>query len=516
MVTYYEADVLIIGSGGAGLRAAIEAEARGANVLIVSKAATGMKNATIVANGSFRAAVDGYTVEEHRQVTMEGGKHLNDPALVDVLVSEGAEQLLELRKYGVAITTRYGNVLCGDNPEARGLGFIQPMVKYLKERGVQLVDKCTITELIKENNRVIGAVGLSDEPVVFKAGATILAAGGSAGVYSRTDCPVDIAGDGYALAYMAGATLRDMEYIQFTPVAVAEKGYPGFAMYGNIVDKGTLRNSLGEDIVEKHGITQRPLTTMARDHLSRAIMTEVQEGRGVDGAVLLDASDVINEVGLEKLIARSAQRKALLDLGADEKPFKVAPSCHFTMAGVEIRPDCSTNVPGLYATGEVTGGVHGANRLGGNALTEIVVFGARAGASAAEYAAKHPRQEINYEFKGAYTTETDPAETMKELRGLMWDKVGIVRSKESLSSALDRLSEISKLRFNESDINQQKQAAETQMAILASTLTTLSALRREESRGTHYRVDIPEMKPEWLKPIRVYKTPNGPSLEGTV
>ena len=122
MVTYYESDVLIIGSGGAGLRAAIEAEAKGANVLIVSKAATGMKNATIVANGSFRAAVDGYTIEEHRKATMEGGKHLNDPALVDVLVSEGAERLLELREYSVAITTRYGNVLCGDNPEAREIG----------------------------------------------------------------------------------------------------------------------------------------------------------------------------------------------------------------------------------------------------------------------------------------------------------------------------------------------------------------------------------------------------------
>ncbi|MCW4011656.1 MAG: FAD-binding protein [Candidatus Bathyarchaeota archaeon] len=516
MTTYYEADVLIIGSGGAGLRAAIEAEARGANVLIVSKAATGMKNATIVANGSFRAAIDGYTVEEHRQATMEGGKHLNDPALVDVLVSEGAERLLELRKYGVVITTRYGNVLCGDNPEARGLGFIQPMVKYLKERGVKLVDKCTITELIKEKDRVIGAVGLRDEPVVFKAGATILAAGGSAGAYSRTDCPVDIAGDGYALAYEAGATLRDMEFIQFAPVAVAEEGYPAFAIYGDLVDKGTLLNSLGEDIVEKHGITQRPLTTMARDHLSRAIMSEVHEGRGVDGAVLLDASDVINEVGIENLYAKDSQRKVLMDMRADEKPFKVTPVTHFTMAGVEIRPDCSTNVPGLYAVGEVTGGVHGANRLGGNALTEIVVFGARAGASAAEYAAKHTRPEIDYDFKGTYTTETDPAETLKELRILMWYNVGIVRSKESLTQALNRLHEMSKLRFNEETISHQKQAAETRMAIMASTLTTLSALRREESRGTHYRVDFPDMNPEWLKPIRVYRTPDGPSLEDTV
>ncbi len=516
MVTYYEADVLIIGSGGAGLRAAIEAEKHGANVLLVSKSATGMKNATIVANGSFRAAVDGYTVEQHRQETLEGGKYLNDLALVDVLVEEGAEKLLELREYGVSITTRRGNVLCGDNPEARGLGLIQPMVKYLKERGVQLVDKCTITELIKEKDRVIGAVGLRDEPIVFRAGATILAAGGSAGVYSRTDCPLDIAGDGYALAYEAGAVLRDMEYIQYTPVAVAEPGYPGFAMYGDIVDKGTLLNSLGEDVVEKHGITQRPVTTMARDHLSRAIMTEVQEGRGIKGAVLLDASDVINEVGLEKLIARSAQRKALLDMGADEKPIKVAPSTHFTMAGVEIQPDCSTNVPGLYAVGEVTGGLHGANRLGGNALTEIIVFGARAGASAAEYAALHSRPEIKYEFKDVYEAETDPVKTLKELRGLMWEKVGIVRSEKSLTTALNRLHDMKRLRFNEANIGLQKQAAETRMAILASTLTTMSALERKESRGTHYRVDIPDVNPAWLRSIRVAKTPDGPSVEGTV
>ena len=516
MVTYYESDVLIIGSGGAGLRAAIEAEKQGANVLLVSKSATGMKNATIVANGSFRAAVDGYSVEKHKQETLEGGKYLNDLALVDVLVEEGAQRLLELREYGVTITTRYSNVLCGDNPEARGLGLIQPMVNYLKERDVKLVDKCTITELIKEKDRIVGAAGLRDEPIIFKAGATILAAGGSAGVYSRTDCPLDIAGDGYALAYEAGAVLRDMEYIQFTPVAVAEPAYPGFAMYGDIVDKGTLLNNRGEDIVEKHGITQRPVTTMARDRLSRAIMTEVQEGRGVDGAVLLDASDVINEVGLEKLIARSAQRKALLDMHADEKPFKVAPSTHFTMAGVEIKPDCSTNVPGLYCVGEVTGGLHGANRLGGNALTEIIVFGARAGAAAAEYAAKQKRPEIDYMFKGTYEAETDPAQTMKELRGLMWDKVGIVRSETSLTSALDRLHEMNHLWFNESDITYQKQATETRMAILASTLTTMSALKRTESRGTHYRVDYPDENPAWLKPIRVIKTSDGPSTEGTV
>ncbi len=515
MVKEYTADILVIGSGGAGLRAAIEAEAKGADVLVVSKSPTGMKTASVVTNGWFRTAVGGVTKEEHYQATMNGGKGLNDPELVKALVEEGPDRIKELENYGMALQTHKGMVSCGDNPKARGLGFIQPLVNYLKEKGVRLVENCLITKLVKEDGKVVGAVGFLDEPVVFKAKAVVLAAGGHGGLYTRTDVPINMTGDGYALAYDAGATLRDMEFVQFLPVGLAEPGQPLIPVYGPVVEEGRIINVDGEDLVEKHKITARPLALMSRDLLSRALMREVEEGKGVDGAALIDATDVIKEHGME-LFQNQAHRNVMEAVNISKKPIKVAPLCHFVMAGVQMTPDGETNVPGLYVAGEVAGGIHGANRIGGNAMTEIIVFGARAGAAATKYAErvdltdstdKDELDRISKKFTN------DSAEDIHgKLRELMWSHVGVVRTGEKLHEALNMLAVLAEEadKSTSSDPETLKTILEAEMAITASALTAMAAMAREESRGTHFRLDYPDSIQEWEKPLLVRKTEDGP------
>ena len=297
MSDIHETDVLVIGSGGAGLRAGIAARATGSEVTIVSKSRTGLKTASIVTNGWFRVALGGLPQEEHYKATMAGGKELNDSLLVEAMVKYGPERVMELEEYGVALQIHRGMVSCGENPEARGLGFIQPLIKYSKEMGIEYIENCLITSLIKIDDSIVGAVGYTEEPKIFSAKAVVLATGGCGALYPRTDCPITLTGDGYALAYDAGAVLRDMEFIQFVPVGLAEPGQPLFAIYGELVDEGKILNSQGEDVVEKYGITERPLTTMSRDLLSRAIMLEISEGRGVDGSLLLDATDQLKKKG---------------------------------------------------------------------------------------------------------------------------------------------------------------------------------------------------------------------------
>ncbi len=519
MVKEYTTDVLVIGSGGAGLRAAIEADARGADVIVVSKSPTGMKTASVVTNGWFRAAVGGVTKEEHYKATMAGGKDLNDPELVKVMIEEGPERIMELEKYGIALQTHNGMISCGDNPKARGLGFIRPMVNYLKDKGVRLVENCLITKLLKVDGKVVGAVGLQEEPVVFNAKAVVLATGGSGGLYTRTDVPINMTGDGYALAFEAGTILRDMEFIQFLPVGLAEPGQPLIPVYGPVVEEGRIINIDGEDLVEKHNITARPLALMSRDLLSRALMREVEEGKGVDGAVLIDATEVIKEHGMD-LFRNQGHRNVMEAVKVGEKPIKVAPLCHFVMAGVRMTPDGETNVPGLYVAGEVSGGVHGANRIGGNAMTEIIVFGARAGAAATEYADATSIADIvastDPEIKRiqAKRGEGEYEGLYDKLRELMWTHVGVVRSGEKLKEALNMLAVLGEKTDSAkgADTEAVKRLLEDEMAIMASVLTAKAALTREESRGTHFRLDYPESSDEWLRPLLVRKTEEGPEV----
>jgi succinate dehydrogenase/fumarate reductase flavoprotein subunit len=524
MVKNFESDVLVVGTGGAGLRAAIEAYELGTSVVVVSKAPVGMNNATVVSGGGFRAAIEGLTPEEHMEDTIRVGNGLNDRRLVEVFAREGGERVLELRRFGVEIRIHRGGISVGEIPGLMGQGMTKPMVDYLRGKDVGIVENVVLTRLLVSEGAVVGAVGYdahNDHPVVFSAGAVVLATGGAGALYRRTDCPLRTTGDGYSLAYHAGAALRDMEFVQFFPVALAEPGHPPFLMGGVITEEGRIVNRLGEDIPEKHGVKERPLVLKSRGPLSVAIMREVLAGNGVNGAVLLDATGVFKKYGGEEGLLTGQQAYLRDRLMAAERPLRIAPICHFCMGGVVADVDGYMGVQGLFAAGEVVGGVHGANRHGGNALTDITVFGARAGASAAEYAKKSPRgfseslakPELDHYHAirtGKAGEAPSPTGVMSALREFMWEKAGIVRTGDALKGALAGIAELrgEATKLSASSGREMLFALEVPMALDAAEMIARAALERTESRGAHFREDHPEEDDGWLKTVVLRKAPD--------
>lgn len=522
MVRAVDSDVLVLGSGGAGLRAAIEVNHRGLRAVLVSKAPAGMNNCTVVAGGGFRAAFEGMTPEEHMRDTIEVGKGLNDRRLVEVFTREGPERILEMRGYGVEVRLNKTGASVGSIPNLMGLGMTKPMVEYAQSRGVEFIDNIAVTKLLKSGDRVVGAVGYDvkqEEPVSFSSKAVVLATGGAGAIYNRTDCPVRTTGDGYSLGLHAGARLRDMEFVQFFPLALAEPGQPPYLIGGSITEEGRIINSLGEDIPQKYGLKARPLVLKSRDLLSRAVMTEIAQGGGVDGAVLIDAREVFRKRTVKQIANTGVQGFLVEKLRAAEKPFRVAPVCHFCMGGLVIDEHGYTGVPGLYAAGEVVGGVHGANRHGGNALTDILVFGARAGAAAAEHA-KGRREKVTELAKpeiGRYDSIMNreqgysPHDVMDRLRQVMWAKAGIIRDSASLAEAFEEVFDI-KLRADRIVAKGGRDmlvALEAPMALESAELIIRAAMERKESRGAHYRTDYPAEDPRWLRPIYVNLSETG-------
>ncbi len=519
MVIHVQSDLLIIGTGGAGLRAAIEAEAKGVNVILVSKAPAGYNNTTIVAGSGYLAAVGGMTVDEHRDRTFTAGKMVNDPALVETLVQEGGERVLELSEYGCVVNERFGGINVGAPGTVLGQGITLPQVKYLKDKGVEFIENVIVTKFIKDDGRVVGAVGYSSKDmdvVLFQFKAVLLASGGAGALFKRTDCPLKTTGDGYSLAYHAGARLRDMEYCQFFPLALAEPDAPPLLVDGPVVWEGKILNVLGEDIPAKHNVTERPYIAKSRDTLSRAMMMEVHEGSGVDGAVLLDAREVIKNADPDQFLGMASLKYYKEKLRAHERPFRIAPISHFTMGGVVANSDGETGVEGLVVEGEVMGVIHGANRHGGNALTDVTVFGRRAALKAMEYCAGRELVDIEelasdeverIEKRSKRETGFTPAAIMERLRENMWENAGVIRDADMLMAAYEKLSE-----FRDSTRlilalhgKQMLAALELEMALDTSEFIIRAAMERKESRGAHYRLDYPVEREEWKKTIILSK-----------
>ena len=522
MVNVVDTDVLVLGSGGAGLRAAIEVNTRKLRAVVVSKAPAGMNNCTVVAGGGFRAAFEGMSPEEHMKDTIEVGKGLNDRRLVEVFTKEGPERILEMRDYGVEVRVHKTGAAVGSIPNLMGLGMTKPMVEYAKSKGVEFIDNVAVTRFLKRENRVVGAVGYDvkeEKPVIFSSKAVVLASGGAGAIYKRTDCPVRTTGDGYSLGLHAGATLRDMEFVQFFPLALAEPGQPPYLLGGPLTEEGKIMNSLGEDIPQKYGLKARPLVLKSRDLLSRALMTEITQSGGVDGAVLIDAREVFKKMS-DKQIAASGTQQLLEKLRASEKPFRVAPVCHFCMGGLVIDEHGDTGVPGLYAAGEVVGGVHGANRHGGNALTDILVFGERAGATAAEHASKTKKEKVTdladpelKRFDSILSRERgyNPHDVMTRLKETMWAKAGIIRDSASLAEAFETVFDLKLMaeRITARKGRDMLVALEAPMALESAEMIIRAAMERKESRGAHYRTDYPKEDPNWLKPIYINLSDTG-------
>ncbi len=520
-------DVLVIGSGGAGLRAAIEAKKHDLNVLLISKARVGYGSNTAISGGAFAAATGWRepkdNPEEHFKDTVKAGCFINNQRLVNVMVRGAEQQVYDLMEYGVKFRKRGSSFIVRHVPghtyprtvaceQNLGIGFTLPIVKYAQRNGIQLKQGILITKLVKVDKTIIGAIGLdkNGQLFIFNAKSIILAAGGLGQIFLRTNNVAGANGTGYWLAYQAGVPLLDMEFTQFYPTSLADYGGSKMVLYEVLVALGgaLIKNSLGEDILEKYGI--KDAYSMTRDALARAIMLEILQGRSDEGALVMDLSTVSKQTLSGKIPFMSKK-----DLkGVSE--FRVAPTFHYHMGGLKIDDRGKTELDGLYAAGEVCGGIHGANRLGSNSIADIFVFGAIAGDSAAENALRVKpvpidQGEIADERKRLESLalcegDENTEELRQLLKAIMWHKVGIVRNKDGLKKALkeivsirDRLKRVSITSYR-----QLIEVIELSSMLTVSEMVCGAALKRTESRGAHYRADHPEENNEqWLKNIEI-------------
>src|SRR3954464_9205720 len=573
-------DVLVIGAGGAGLRAAIEASARGARVGLVCKSLLG-KAHTVMAEGGVAAAMgnvdDRDSWRVHFADTMRGGQYVNNWRMAELHAKEAPARVRELEAWGALFDrTADGRILqrnfgghryprlahVGDRT---GLEMIRTLQDHGIHKGIDVHMECTVLTLLRDGERIAGAFAYDRERGrfrLFRAKAVILATGGIGRAYSITSNSWEYTGDGHALAYLAGAALQDMEFVQFHPTGMI---WPP-SVRGILVTEGVrgeggvLRNRDGkrfmfENIPENYRSqtadseeegwrytqgdknARRPPELLTRDHVARMIVNEVRQGRGSPhGGVFLDIAWIKEKLpNAEEHIKRKLpsmyhQFMQLAGIDITKTPMEIGPTTHYIMGGVRVDPDTQmSNVPGLFACGECGAGLHGANRLGGNSLSDLIVFGKRAGEYAAEFAREHGGAQIDgsqvdaaakrllapFERHGA-PDAIGPYEIQRELQVMMQNLVGIVRVEAEMEQALE---EIARLRARAAEVavagNREYNpgwhtALDLPNLLTVSEAVTRAALERKESRGAQFRVDYPEKSAEFGKVnVVVRKEPDG-------
>jgi succinate dehydrogenase/fumarate reductase flavoprotein subunit len=510
-------DILVIGSGLAGLLSAFEAEKAGLRVLMVGKFTIGMGTNTSLANGAFTASNSLFSKEDHLQATLKSGKGLNQARLVKTLVEKGPEALKRLRDYGVPILER-GMGYIVDRPENSsqlpGILLIKPLVERLKNSSIKVLPGLVIFDLVEEEGEVRGAFGFSKDgkPCLIQSRAVVLATGGAGAIYRRNDNQRSILGDGYALALRAGLSLFDLEFVQFYPFVLGEPRLSSFLLYPPYPKEVRMFNEKGEDLLERFHLRGdlNQAIIVQRDQLSIALYNDTQSG---------DAFFDLTQVPQEKWEHYPLNFLKKSKFPFRERPFLVSPAVHFFMGGMEIDEKGGTSLPGLFAAGEVTWGIHGANRLGGNALTECAVFGVMGGQSAAEYVREKERSQgtpnlfsesfmkkwdrkVRTYLRRRRGTFDHPRDLLKDLKDLAWRYASPVREERSLKEGLDRLVSIEK-RIGKvypatlKDLFKKKDLEN--MALLLKAILKGSLLRTE-SRGSFFREDFQNQDDtNWLK-----------------
>ncbi|HTG41640.1 MAG TPA: fumarate reductase/succinate dehydrogenase flavoprotein subunit [Methylomirabilota bacterium] len=564
----YPHDVLVIGAGGAGLRAAIEAADKGASVGLVCKSLLG-KAHTVMAEGGMAAALghvdDRDSWQVHFRDTMVGGKLLNNPRMAELHAKEAPDRVRELELWGAVFDrTRDGRILqrpFGGHTYPRlahvgdrtGLEMIRTLQDRAVASGIKVYMECTITHLLSRPDRVKGAFGYwrtTGRPVVFPAKSIVLATGGIGRAYQVTSNSWEYSGDGQALAYLAGAELMDMEFVQFHPTGMVwPPGVRGLLVTEAVRGEGgILRNKDGERFMWKYlpedrrneyaatdeeaqhwvdaqsaGLTtdaRRPPELSTRDNVARAIYTEVREGRGSPhGGVFLDISYLPPDHVRRKLPSMYEQFKELADVDITTGPMEVGPTTHYMMGGIRVDAETgATTRAGLYAVGEVSAGMHGANRLGGNSLSDLLVFGQRTGQAAAASAAEQSEvpyvdpqaiqtaaRELAAPFEAGSAASEDPYRLHEALQATMGSLVGIFRTEDDLDQAIRELTDL-RARWDQVRIGGGRAynpgwglVYEVRNMLIVSEAVARSAKARRESRGAHSRIDFPDPDPAWAK-----------------
>jgi succinate dehydrogenase flavoprotein subunit len=554
-------DVVVVGAGGAGLRAAIEAAARGARTAVVCKSLLG-KAHTVMAEGGIAAALANVYPEDNWQVhfrdTMRGGKLLCNWRMAQIHAQEAPDRVLELEEWGALFDrTADGRILqrdFGGHRYARlahvgdrtGLEMIRTLQHRAVHAGIEVFMECTVTRLLADGGRIAGALGYRRESgrfVVFRAPAIVLATGGVGKAYRVTSNSWEYTGDGHALALWAGADLIDMEFVQFHPTGMVwPPSVRGILVTEGVRgDGGVLRNALAERFMFRYipemfraetaeteeeadrwytdRSARRTPDLLPRDEVARAINSEIKEGRGSPhGGVYLDiATRRDSEYITRRLPGMYHQFLELADVDITKEPMEVGPTCHYMMGGVRVDAETqASTVPGLFAAGEVAGGMHGANRLGGNSLSDLLVFGQRAGRAAAEYAAgSTARPQVNASeveelVRGALqpfeaTGTENPYAIQQDLQECMQTMVGIIRTADELTKAFGELA-VLRERAGRVRVEGHRQynpgwhlALDLQPLLAVSESIARAALERTESRGAQTREDYPETDPDLAK-----------------
>jgi succinate dehydrogenase / fumarate reductase flavoprotein subunit len=531
----HEHDVLIIGAGGAGLCASIAALGHGASVGVVCKSLLG-KAHTVMAEGGIAAAMANVDQADnwrtHFRDTMRGGKFLNNWRMAQIHAQEAPDRVHELEQWGALFDrTSDGEILqraFGGHSFKRlchvGDRTGLEMIRTLQDRGVHLgIDvymECAITRLLMDADRVVGAFGYWRETgrfVIFKAKSVVIATGGIGKAWSITSNSWEYTGDGMALAYDAGAELMDMEFVQFHPTGMVwPPGVQGILVTEAVRGEGgVLRNKDGERFMERYDPDKMELST--RDVVARAIYTEAKEGRGTEhGGAYLDISHKPADYVKKKLPSMYHQFRELADVDITKGPMEVGPTCHYMMGGIRVDAEtAAATVPGLFAAGEAAAGLHGANRLGGNSLSDLLVFGRRAGLAAADQAAEAGSANISSQQIDEASQEMltpfarsegeSPYRIHETLQATMQNYVGIFRNDEDLRKGL---SEIQKLKERAARMRVEGSrlfnpgwhlARDLKSMLTVSEAVAISALERRESRGAHSRIDYPNYDETWSK-----------------
>ena len=574
----HEYDVLVIGAGGAGLRAAIESSAAGAKTGVVTKSLLG-KAHTVMAEGGMAAAMGNVDERDNWRVhfadTMRGGQYLNNCRMAELHAKEAPARVRELEAWGAIFDrTKDGKILqrnfgghryprlahVGDRT---GLEMIRTLQDHGIHQGIEVHPEHTILTLLKDGGRCVGAFGYDREKGrfhLFRAKAVILATGGIGRAFQITSNNWEYTAEGHSLAYHAGATLLDPEFIQFHPTGMvwppSVKGI--LVTEGVRGEGGVLRNKDGkrfmfDDIPENYRSqtadtpeegwrytqgdknARRPPELLTRDHVARCINREVKEGRGSPhGGVFLDIAWIKEKLPnsvehiKKKLPSMYHQFKQLADLDITKEPMEIGPTVHYMMGGVQVDGDNQmSSVPGLFAAGECAAGLHGANRLGGNSLSDLLVFGKRAGEYAAKFAKENPAGHINSsDVEAAAKSALAPFEhgaagenpfaVQSDLQEMMQKLVGIVRDEREMQQALAEIPQL-KARAARAGVGGNREyntgwhtALDLDNLLTISEIVAIAGIERKESRGAHFREDYPEKSAEWGKyNLKITKGPDG-------
>jgi succinate dehydrogenase / fumarate reductase flavoprotein subunit len=590
-------DVLVIGAGGAGLRAAIEARLAGKKVAIITKSLFG-KAHTVMAEGGCAAAMGNVNENDnwmvHFRDTMRGGKFLNNWRMAELHAKEAPDRVWELETYGALFDrTPDGKISqrnfgghtfprlahVGDRTGLELIRTLQQKVVSLQqedfaetgdyESRIKVFAECVVTDLIKDGNAIAGALAYwreTGDHILFEAPAVVLATGGVGKSYIVTSNSWEYTGDGHALAMRAGASLINMEFLQFHPTGMVwPPSVKGILVTESVRgDGGVLTNSEGKRFMFDYipdvftalyaetpeegdrwytdpDNNRRPPELLPRDEVARAINSEVKAGRGTPhGGVYLTVAGrtevgLTTEAILKKLPSMHHQFKELADVDITKESMEVGPTCHYVMGGIEVDPDTgAASVPGLFAAGECSGGMHGSNRLGGNSLSDLLVFGRRAGAGAVGYidglasrptvsdAEVREAEERSLAPFGRAETGESPYDLHHELQAVMNELVGIIRTEAEVADAVSKVADIKARARNVGAAGGRAfnpgwhLALDLRNMLIVSEAIAKAALLRQESRGGHTREDYPGMNSEWRKKLLVCTVQSGEGSSGDV